>query len=349
MEFLGREYVVAPKRPRVFREAPAVQQAMKSLGLPDTTVAEILSSDNEEAIRKLIPFLVEIQYFGLPTDKQKVPNCLKDGKALSNLVKVGPAAVPLLLQCYQANAYDAMSLLNALVVCDPDLQAVLAWGEGAKADELFKIAVMNSLPILLLAHDVPRGSALILKGLADESPIGERLYPVQENSLLSQTNKVEINMGKPYYRVVHRNCDELREEMEDGMTFMPRLHRYITNETELDQAVAHLRTWLSAESKPGGILTRVCWFRPLLVDREGKPFVADGELQFMVFRKGGSTSTFSVPSWLPFLPTANQPAPQVKVYFNEKSQGTRHVFLAPASTNLIPGISVLELRLTESK
>lgn len=351
-EFLGREYVVMPMRPRVFREAPAVQQAMMSLGLPDTTVAEVLASDNEEAIRKLIPFLVESQYFGLPTDKQKVANRLKDGKALSNLVKIGPAAVPLLLQCYQANAYDAMSLLNALVVCDPDFQAVLTWGEGVKANELLKVdttAVMKSLPVFLLAHDVPRGSALILKGLADESPNCERLSPVQANSLLSQTNKTVIFMGKPHYRIALRNCDELREEMEDGMTFIPRLHGKITSETERDQALEHLRTWLSAESKPGGILTRVCWFRPLLVDREGKPFVADGELQFMVFSSVGSTSTFSIPYWLPFLPTASQPAPQVKVYFREKSQGTRHVFLAPASTNLRPGISVLELRLTEPK
>lgn len=351
-EFLGRELVFLPKRPRVFREAPAVQQAMKSLGLPDTTVAEILASDNEEAIRKLVPFLVESQYFALPVDKQKAPSRLKDGKALSNLVKIGPAAVPLLLQCYQANAYDAMSLLNALVVCDPDFQAVLTWGGGAKADELFKFdttAVMENLPILLLAHDVPRGSALILKGLADESPNGVRLSPAQANNLLSKTNKTEIYMGKPYYRIALRSCDKLREEMEDSMSFIPKLHGEITNESERDQAVEHLRTWVSAESKPGGILTRVCWFHPLLVDREGKPFVADGELQFMVFRSYGSVSTFSIPTWLPFLPTASQPAPQVKVLFKEKSQGARHVFLASASTNFIPGIHTLELRLTESK
>lgn len=353
MEFLGREFVVVPKRPRAFRESPAVQQKMISLGMPDTTVAEVLSSDNEEAIRKLIPFLVECQYFTLSTDKRKVANRLKDGKALSNLVRIGPAAVPLLLQCYQANAYDAMSLLNALVVCDPDFQAVLAWAEGVKADELFKFgttAVIESLPLLLLAHDVPRGSALILKGLTDETPNNcQRLCPIQNNSLLSQTNKTVLFMGKSYNSISLRNCDMLRDEMEEYMDFIPRLNGDITSETERDRAVDHLRTWLSAESKPGGILTRVCWFRPLMVDRDGKPFVADGKIQFVVFKEGCSTSTVGMPYWLPFLSTTNQLSPQVKVIFRETRQGEERVFVAPATTNVIPGIHTLELRLTESK
>ena len=351
-EFLGRETVFLPfGGPRVLREVPAVQQKMKALGLPDKTVAEILSSDNEEAIRKLIPFLMESQYFALPTDMQKAANRLKDGKALANLAKIGPAAVPVLLQCYQADAFDSISLLNALVVCDPSFQSVLAWGEGVKVDVFFKFytpAVLESLPVYLLAYDVPRGAALILKGLADESPSCARLFPVRRRDGFDKTNIVYF-VNNLYFKIPYRNCDRLREEMEEGMDFIPRVQGDIPSETERDQAVDHLRTWVSTESKPGGILTRVCWFRPLLVDRDGKPFVAEGEIEFIVFKNGGSTSTFGMPYWLPFLPTTNQPSPQVKVLFREKSQGARHVFLAPAATNFIPGISVLELRLAESK
>jgi hypothetical protein len=351
-EFLGRETVFLPfGGPRVLREAPAVQQKMKAFGLPDKTVAEILASDNEEVIRKLIPFLVESQYFALPIDMQKAANRLKDGKALTNLAKIGPAAVPVLFQCYQADAFDSLSLLNALVVCDPGFQSVLAWGEGVKADVFFKFytpAVLKSLPVYLLAYDVPRGAALILKGLADESPSGARLFRVRGRDGLDRTNFVFF-INKPYFKIPYRNCDRLREEMEESMDFMPRLQGNIPSETERDQAMDHLRTWVSAESKLGGILTRVCWFRPCLVDRDGKPFVKEGEIEFIVFKNGGSTSTFGMLDWLPFLPTTNQPSPQVKVLFREKSQGTRHMFLAPASTNLIPGIHTLELRLTESK
>jgi hypothetical protein len=349
-EFLGRETVFLPFRPRVLREAPAVQQKMKAFGLPDKTVAEILSSDNEEAIRKLIPFLVESQYFALPTDMQKAANRLKDGKALANLAKIGPAAVPVLLQCYQADAFDSLSLLNALVVCDPSFQSVLAWGEGVKTDVFFKFytpAVLKSLPVYLLAYDVPRGAALILKGLADESPSGARLFPVRGRDGLDRTNFFFIN--KPYFKIPYRNCDRLREAMEESMDFIPRVQGDIPSVTERDQAMDHLRTWVSAESKPGGILTRVCWFRTLLVDRDGKPFVAEGETEFIVFNNGGSTSNFSMPCWLPFLPTTNQPSPQVKVLFKEKSQGARYEFLAPIDTHFSPGLHTLGLRLTESK
>jgi hypothetical protein len=136
--------------------------------------------------------------------------------------------------------------------------------------------------------------------------------------------------------------------MEDCLGFM-RVQGGILSETERDQAVEQLRTWLSRESTPGGILTRVCWFRPVLVDKEGKPFVADGELQFIVFKNGSSKSTFGMPYLLPFLPTADQPVPQVKVLYREKIQGKRQVFLSQATTHFSPGIHTLELRLTESK
>jgi hypothetical protein len=113
MEFLDRKEI--PQRPH---ENLTVQRAMRDLGLTDMTVAEILSSDRVEDIRKIIPYLVQSKYFGPPTGRQQWPNRLRGIKAVRNLVKLGPEAFPVLLQCYQANAFDQMVLLNAMEVCD---------------------------------------------------------------------------------------------------------------------------------------------------------------------------------------------------------------------------------------
>ena len=320
-EFLGRKAI--PKRPH---ETVKVQRALQNLGLSGMTVAEILSSDREEDIRKLVPYLAQSNYFGPPTGRQKWPNRLQDIKAVRNLVKLGPEAMPVILQCYQTKAFDLMVLLNAMEMCDPDFQALFTWAETAKADELFKFdteRVLKTMAISLLAHDLTRGAALITKGLADKRPTA--------------------------YDPGMRNCDILRKEIEDGLYFFPRINGRPTSEAERDRALASFRDWLATESKPGGMLRRVCWIRPLLLNRDGQPFVVYGVKEHTLQMADNSAdSGGGLPYWLPFLADNNHQYVRMTAAYREDHLDWQW-FTAPVCTKFSPGIQVLELRVDKSK
>lgn len=321
MEFLGRKDI-----PQRSHENLTVQRAMRDLGLTDMTVAEILSSDRVEDVRKIIPYLVQSKYFGPPTGRQQWPNRLRGIKAVRNLVKLGPEAFPVLLQCYQANAFDQMVLLNAMEVCDPDFQALFAWAETARADEIFSFGsdgVLENMALSLLAHDISRGTPLVMKGLADE-----RCY---SNSSV-------------------RNCDKLREFLERRLYFIPGRNSACRTDAERDRALTAICDWLSIESKPDGILHRVCWIRPVLLNNDGPLFVSYIDLLYSLqTTKNQSSSGGSLPYWLPVMADNNHQFVCLTAKYREKDQDPWQVFSAPVMTNFIPGIHTLELRLTESK
>lgn len=318
-EFLNRKEV--PRHPH---ENLTVQRAMRDLGLTDRTVAEILSSDREEDIRKIIPYLVQSKYFGPPTGRQQYPNRLRDLKMVRNLVKLGPGAVPLLLQCYQWNAFDQMVLLNALEVCDPDFKSLFAWAESARADEIFNFGsydVLENMALSLLAHDITRGTPLVLKGLADES---------SHDTI--------------------RNCDSLKERLKNVLYFIPKPNDNRTSEVDRDRLLADFRNWLSAESKPDGMLHRVCWIHPILVNKDGPLFVVYRDLLYSIqTTKYSSTSGGSLPYWLPVMADREHQFVCLTAKYREKDQYPWQLFTAPVMTNFPPGIQTLELRLTESK
>ncbi|MEI8079577.1 MAG: hypothetical protein WCH61_08125, partial [bacterium] len=242
------------------------------------------------------------------------------------LVKLGPEAMPVLLQCYQTKAFDLMVLLNAMEMCDPDFQALFAWAETVKTDELFKFDTdrfLKTMAISLLAHDLTRGAALIIKGLADKSP-------------------TPYNTGM-------RNCDRLQKELADELYFSPQRNGRPTSEAERDQALATFRDWLATESQPGGMLRRVCWIRPLLLNRDGQPFVVYGVTENTLQMANNSASAGGgLPYWLPFLADDNHQYVRMTATYREEHQDWQW-FTAPVCTKFAPGIQRLELRIDKSK
>jgi hypothetical protein len=349
MKFLNRKYPPpgTPKRPH---ETLTVQRAMKKLGFTDITVNEILSSDRLDDIRKLVPYLIQSDYFGPPEGKKKYRHRLPNIKSLRNLVKLGPEVIPILIPCYELNSFDLDALMDAIEICNPDHKKLLAWVKKKMQDKQFNFYSDRFIKLVkpMLAYDPELGITFIQERLADEHNRNgaRRLVPVPANA--PPANNIVTYNGKLHYQIAIRNCDTFRDRLKGMLPFKPDRKLKIISEATRDQAVVTLRKWVSRELKPEGLLSQICWIRPILVDKKGQRIVVYGDIKTRLeTRKGWSSGSNSLGRWWAIHPGTKYKYLLLTAQYRENGQDKWQSFAAPMITDFSPGIRMLELRPVE--